>query len=265
MPHAHTADDVSIEYFAAGEGSAVVLVHGITESRRAWDPLIAPLIADGHRVIALDLRGHGDSEAAATYDSMSMAGDVAAVVAAEGITEPLVVGHSLGGVAVSAYAATSPCRGVINVDQPLELSGFKQQLADIEPLLRGDRAGFDAAMSAVVDQLAGPLSSVERRRLDSTRRADQPVVLGIWEPVLTSSAADLEALVEQLASAISAPYLSLFGGDPGPGYAAWLQRIIPHAEVEVWPGLGHYPHLVEPQRFLERLRAFDDAASDRSG
>jgi pimeloyl-ACP methyl ester carboxylesterase len=265
MPHAHTADDVSIEYFAAGEGSAVVLVHGITESRRAWDPLIAPLIADAHRVIALDLRGHGDSEAAAAYDPMSMAGDVAAVVAAEGITDPLVVGHSLGGVVVSAYAATAPCRGVINVDQPLELGGFKQQLADIESLLRGDRAGFDAAMTAVVDQLAGPLSTAERRRLDSTRRADQQVVLGIWEPVLTSSAADLEALVEQLASAITAPYLSLFGSDPGPGYTAWLQRIIPHAEVEVWPGLGHYPHLVEPQRFLERLRAFDDAASDRSG
>ncbi|HEY3485342.1 MAG TPA: alpha/beta hydrolase, partial [Ilumatobacteraceae bacterium] len=150
-------------------------------------------------------------------------------------------------------------------DQPLELSGFKQQLADIEQLLRGDRAGFDAAMAAVIDQLAGPLPPAERRRLDSTRRADQQVVLGIWEPVLTSSAADLDALVEQLASSITAPYLSLFGSDPGPGYAAWLQRVIPHAEVEVWPGLGHYPHLVEPRRFLERLQAFDRAVSDRSG
>ena len=262
MPHAHTADDVSIEYFAAGAGSAVVLVHGITESRRTWDPLIAPLIAAGHRVVAIDLRGHGDSGPAASYHPIAMAGDIGAVVAAEGMSDPLVVGHSLGGVVVSAYAATAPCRGVVNVDQPLELSGFKQTVADLEPMLRGDPQTFDAAMRAVVEQLAGPLPEPERRRVESDRRADQQVVLGVWGPVLESTADELDELLTQLASAITAPYLSLHGDDPGPAYADWLRRKIPHAQVEVWPGLGHYPHLVEQARFLERLQAFDAATLD---
>ena len=58
--HAHPTPDVTIDYFAAGTGRSLVLVHGITESRRTWDPLLAPLIAAGYRVTAIDLRGHGD-------------------------------------------------------------------------------------------------------------------------------------------------------------------------------------------------------------
>ena len=83
--HAHPSPGVSIDYFAAGEGRPVVLVHGITESRRAWDPLIAPLIAAGYRVIAIDLRGHGASSKVAPYDLATMAGDLGAVLAEERI------------------------------------------------------------------------------------------------------------------------------------------------------------------------------------
>ena len=43
------------------------------------------------------------------------------------------------------------------------------------------------------------------------------------------------------------------------GYAGWLAGLVPTAEVEVWDGDGHYPHLVEPDRFLARLAAFDAA------
>ena len=77
--HAHPSPDVSIDYFAAGEGRPLALVHGITESRRTWDPLLAPLIAAGYRVIAVDLRGHGGSSRVAPYDLATMAGDLAAL------------------------------------------------------------------------------------------------------------------------------------------------------------------------------------------
>ncbi len=39
--HVHPSDDVTIDYYAAGEGPVIVLVHGITESRRTWDPLFS--------------------------------------------------------------------------------------------------------------------------------------------------------------------------------------------------------------------------------
>lgn len=55
------------------------------------------------------------------------------------------------------------------------------------------------------------------------------------------------------------PYLSIHGVDPGAEYAHWLADLIPGALVEVWPDLGHYPHLVEPARFVSRLAAFDSS------
>lgn len=255
--HAHPAPGVSIDYFAAGEGRPLVLVHGITESRRTWDPLIAPVIAAGYRVIAVDLRGHGASSRVAPYDLATMAGDLGAVLAEEGVADALLVGHSLGGAVVSAAATGGACRGVVNVDQPLALAAFQESLRAIEPLLRGAPAEFAAAMSAVFDQLVGPLPAAERQRVDWLRSLDQDVVLGVWAAVLESPATELEATVDALAGAITVPYLSLHGIDPGPDYADWLASRIVGAEVEVWADHGHYPHLVDPVRFVERLIAFD--------
>lgn len=256
-PHVHPAPDVTIDYSAAGVGPSVVLVHGITESRRAWDPLIAPLIAAGYRVVAVDLRGHGASSRTPPYDLATMAADLGAVLAAEEVDDALLVGHSLGGAVVSAFAAGGPCRGVINVDQPLALSTFQDVLRQIEPMLRGDDTEFQGAISAVFDQMVGPLSDAERWRIEHVRQAEQSVVLGVWELVLTASAAELDAVVDEVAGAITVPYLSLHGIDPGPDYEVWLTGKIATAAVEVWPDLGHYPHLVEPGRFVERLVAFD--------
>ena len=255
--HVHPAPDVTIDYFAAGEGRPLVLVHGITESRRTWDPLIAPLIAAGYRVTAVDLRGHGDSSKTAPYDLATMAGDLGAVLAHEGLDDALLVGHSLGGAVVSAYAAGGPCRGVVNVDQPLLLAGFKDTLTQLEPMLKGSPAEFDGAISAIFEQMAGPLDGAERWRVDHLRDGDQGVVLGVWDLIFEASAEELDAVVDGVVGAISVPYLSLHGIDPGPEYGAWLTGKVPSATFEVWPGLGHYPHLIEQQRFVERVVAFD--------
>ena len=63
-------------------------------------------------------------------------------------------------------------------------------------------------------------------------------------------------MVESAAAAVSCPYLSLHGIDPGAGYQEWLRRLIPDVEIEVWAGFGHYPHLVEPDRFVARIERF---------
>jgi pimeloyl-ACP methyl ester carboxylesterase len=255
--HAHPSPGVSIDYFAAGEGRPLVLVHGITESRRTWDPLLAPLLSAGYRVIAVDLRGHGGSSRTAPYDLATMAGDLAAVLDVEGVDDALLVGHSLGGAVVSAYAAGGPCRGVVNVDQPLALSGFQDVLRDLRPMLEGDAESFQGAIAAIFEQMAGPLDGVERWRVEHLRSAEPEVVLGVWELLFTASATDLDAVVDTLATAITVPYLSLHGIDPGPDYAAWLTGKIPTATVEVWTDRGHYPHLIEQQRFVDRVVEFD--------
>jgi pimeloyl-ACP methyl ester carboxylesterase len=257
--HVHPAPDVTIDYFAAGDGPVVALVHGITESRRSWDPLIAPLLAQGYRVIAMDLRGHGGSSRVSPYDLATMAADLGALLAAEGADDALLVGHSLGGAVVSAYAASGPCRAVINVDQPLLLGGFKETLTQLQPMLEGAREAFQGAIDAIFDQMAGPLAGTERWRVDHLREAEQDVVLGVWELVFSASVDELDAIVDGVVGAISVPYLSLHGIDPGPDYAAWLTATLPAATVEVWADQGHYPHLIDQQRFVERVVSFDPA------
>jgi pimeloyl-ACP methyl ester carboxylesterase len=235
---------------------ALVLIHGITESHHTWHPLLHRL-AEEHLVLAVDLRGHGESDRCDPYDPMSYAADVVDTVAALGIDAPLVVGHSLGGVVATAFAAMAPSVGVVNVDQPLRLAAFKDGLMQLEPLLTGSDEQFATAIDMVFGGMVGPLQADEAARVHALRHADQAVVLGTWDGVLHSSTEELDGTVAALAGAITVPYLSLHGIDPGPDYAPWLTRLMPSATVEVWPDHGHYPHLVDQTRFLQRLHDFE--------
>ena len=260
MVKVNSADGVSIFYeeFGGGEGPAAVLVHGITESSATWGP-ITGLLAESRRVVTLDLRGHGQSGMADRYDLEAMAGDVAAVCADAGLEAPHLVGHSLGGAVVSAVASVMPVSSVVNVDQMLSLGSFKDQLMPVEPMLR-DPATFPAVIEALFAQLAGDAIDPDvMAAVNSARRPVQEVVLGVWELIFTMSASEIDAVVEGALAGFAGrdvPYLSLFGADPGPDYEGWLRRYIDGAVVEVWPDLGHYPHLVYPHRFVERVESF---------
>ncbi len=249
-----TSDGVDIAYEVTGDGPLLVLVHGLTESHHAWDPLVPDLATD-HTVLAVDLRGHGESAAAAPYDPANLAGDVAAAVDAAGLADPVVIGHSMGGVVVTAYASLHPCRGVINVDQSIALGDFQAMVKSVEPMLRGD--GFDDFIAALFDGLDGALSDDEVARLRALRRPDQEVVLGMWGPVIEMSPAELAGLVRAMTTDVRVPYLALHGTDPGREYGHWLETEIPTSTLEVWDESGHYPHLVHAQRFLDRVRTFD--------
>jgi pimeloyl-ACP methyl ester carboxylesterase len=252
----NAADGTDIAWTEAGSGdSDVVLVHGITESAATWDPIVRRLSGD-HRVITLDLRGHGESGPAERYDLEAMAGDVASVMASAGADTPHLVGHSLGGAVVSAAGAVLPVASVVNVDQSLQLGAFKAQLAPAEGLLR-DAATFPAVISQLFQDMRGGLGDEEFERVSALRRGDQTVVLGVWEMMFTMSEAEIAAVVDgALADYGDVPYLALFGIDPGPDYGRWLAGHIANSTVEVWDGAGHYPHLVDPDRFVERLESF---------
>ncbi len=243
--------------------TSLVLVHGITESKRSWDPLLGALAVDAEsgearQVLAVDLRGHGDATRVGPFDLATMATDVLQQMSEIGIApdDTLLIGHSLGGTVVTAMASVERFRGVVNVDQPLKLADFQSGLRQLEPMLRGDEDGFVAAIAMVFDAMRGPLPDAEYQRLASIRQPEQPVVLGVWEPVLTLPAAELDGMVEAMTRSIMSPYLSLHGIDPGPDYGAWLGAQIPGATMEMWPDHGHYPHLVDPARFVAFVAAF---------
>jgi pimeloyl-ACP methyl ester carboxylesterase len=247
---------VPLAHDLQGDGPLLVLVHGITENRHSWAPLTADLARD-HRVLRVDLRGHGESPAGDDYGVATLADDVAAVVAevAPDGPPPLLVGHSLGGMVVTAYAAAHDVRGAVNVDQSLDLAPLQAGVQAQAENLRGP--AFPAVIAALFDSMRGTISDAEWARLDALRRPDQAVVLAIWGLLLDTTPDELEKAVDAMVAGLTAPYLALDGIDPGPGHGGWLARRIPQAQLEVWAGLGHYPHLVEPERFLARVREFE--------
>jgi pimeloyl-ACP methyl ester carboxylesterase len=113
----------SIAYRAWGQPGqgGIVLVHGGAAHARWWDH-IAPLLASGHRVAALDLSGHGDSGRRESYRLDVWAEEVLAVAAAAGIAgPPVLIGHSMGGFVALRAAGLFGARlaGVVAVDSPV--------------------------------------------------------------------------------------------------------------------------------------------------
>ncbi|MEU4928337.1 alpha/beta hydrolase [Streptomyces yokosukanensis] len=97
-----------------GEGPDVVLLHGANRTALDWEP-VRPHLA-GLRLVAMDLRGHGRSASASSYEWEDHLADVDAVVRALGLRRPWLVGHSLGGMIAVRYAASRNCAGVVDLD-----------------------------------------------------------------------------------------------------------------------------------------------------
>ena len=96
-----------------------VLVHGLASNARLWDGVAAGLVASGHSVATVDLRGHGrSSKPDGPYGVPTVADDVAILIAGLGLDRPVVVGQSWGGNVVIELAARHPgvTRGIVCVD-----------------------------------------------------------------------------------------------------------------------------------------------------
>jgi pimeloyl-ACP methyl ester carboxylesterase len=118
-----TVAGTPIVYRAWGEpgGRGIVLVHGASAHSRWWDH-VAPQLADGRRVVALDLSGHGDSGRRDAYDLEIWMREVLAVIEDAGLdVPPVVIGHSMGAAVVLRLAALSgrPLYGAVLVDTPM--------------------------------------------------------------------------------------------------------------------------------------------------
>jgi flavin reductase (DIM6/NTAB) family NADH-FMN oxidoreductase RutF/pimeloyl-ACP methyl ester carboxylesterase len=142
---------------------AVLLLHGEVQTRADWAETAESLALAGRHVVAIDLRGHGDSDRPADgrYDLAAHAGDVRAVLAQLG-SRPVIVGASLGGWAAlealgtddAAFLAT----GLVLVDaQPRIGPENGCRVGDRQPATEQERLEWDRRMSAAIDP--GALSS----------------------------------------------------------------------------------------------------------
>lgn len=124
MPLISASDGTRLHYLESGDpsGRPVVLVAGFKAPATSWKPQLSALEGAGYRVIALDRRGHGDSEVGAD-DGHTMdrhGADIGDALEGLGLTDATVVGQSMGGNAIWALVAagrTAGIRDVVIVDQ----------------------------------------------------------------------------------------------------------------------------------------------------
>ncbi|MFH5186034.1 alpha/beta fold hydrolase [Paenibacillus sp. TAB 01] len=109
MPNQKAAlEGVELAYKEQGKGQAVVLLHGFCGSSAYWDKLL-PLLPDDIRVIAPDLRGHGESTAPeGPYPMEAFAADIVQLFGKLDMGKPILLGHSLGGYITLALAEKQP-------------------------------------------------------------------------------------------------------------------------------------------------------------
>lgn len=103
-----SVNGIDIQYYRRGQGQPIVLAHGMYDNGRRWVPL-ADELADEYDIITYDARGHGRSDAPETgYDIDNRVADLVGVVRALSLTNPILLGHSMGGATAAWTAATHP-------------------------------------------------------------------------------------------------------------------------------------------------------------
>ncbi len=252
MTNLHVTDD------GPRDAPVLLLVHGSASSVRSWDALL-PLLAENHRVVRVDLLGHGRSAKPADADHgvPEQARRAGAELDRLGIAHAVVVGHSTGGLVATALAEERPglVTAVVLVNTgpsmdtyigpqtafgPEQWEGLTdQQIREAMSSAFG-RPGYEAPASLVADvrgmSFAG-FTAAQRGAVEYLARQPVPDRL----------------------TALGTPVLVLFGEDdrrwrPSTSLAAY--RAVPGARVVSLPGAGHSPILEDPAATAEALLAF---------
>jgi uncharacterized protein (TIGR02246 family) len=241
-----SADGVPIRYEASGQGSpAVVLVHCWMCDRHLWDHAAARLARE-HRVVTIDLAGHGESGRARKAWTIEAFGeDVRAVVEALGLDRVVLVGHSLGAPVILEAARRLPGRvvGLVPVDT-LQNVENKTSPDEIAAFLAPFRADYEASAEGFIRQymfVPGSPPSLIDRIVAKTRQGPAAIAVACLEAAFGYDAAPA---FEALAVPIRA-----INADRFPTEREANRRHAPQFDVVLMKGVGHYPMLEDPDRF----------------
>lgn len=241
---------------------ALVLLHGFTGSLEDWDE-VAPLLRRRFRVLAVDLVGHGRSDAPAdvgSYRPAAQARRLAALLDAARVPRAWVCGYSLGARIALRLALEHPDRverlvlesASPGIEDPVEREARQREDAELADLVaaRGIEAFVDAWM-------ARPFLASSRARLGEAawawHRADRlkRAPDGLRGTLLAAGQGAEASLLPRLPG-VEIP-TTLVVGEHDEKYVAHARRIaaaLPDARLHVVAGAGHAPHREDPSGFL---------------
>lgn len=246
-----------------GNGPRLLLIHGISSDGGGWDPVIDDL-AEHFSPVTIDLRGHGRSgkpESGYLYDDYI--GDLERVLEELEWENPLIIGHSLGGIITLWWAARHPetARAMVIEDSPLR-SGEDFRPA-FENWLKLNAMPYEelAALYAS-ENPEWPRDIVESRAwaMSVTRRA---VFQELMDDSMAHHGVDRIAEIESIRSPVLLVHGDYeTGGMVHPHDAAILPDRLPNARTHRIPGGGHTLHRSSKEEFLAAAVPFLLAHAD---
>lgn len=253
----------------------IVLVHGWAQSSTVFTAQLASPLAERFRLIAVDLRGHGDSDAPETgYDDPAQwAADIRAVLDYAG-QPSVLLGWSYGGLVITDYLRTfgvTDVAGLVYVGAITEL-GRGNRGGRVGPTMRGalpdvlseDGEVAGAAMRAFVtgmsaSKLASRPNALGTALLNEALRVPARVRAALFDRTVRSG---------DVLAAVTVPTLVVHGDadavvdiDAG----RFTAETVPGARLRVFEGVGHLPFLERQARFDELLGEFADECQHVAG
>ena len=228
----------------------IVFVHSLAGNVEQWSAQLAHVRATPtHRAVALDLRGHGQSDPPANgdYSLTGMAADIGAVVEQLDLEMIVLVGHSMGGGVALTYAGANPqmVAGLLLLD-PIG-DGKQFSVSQTEPLLRALNADYTTTITEYWTGIAGADGVIRQRLLDDLHATPQETVVRSFREVLHFDPDPSLARYRGPILSVVTPY------NDQPFSLHRLDAGFPHRVVE---GTGHWIQLEKPEEFNAMLDEF---------
>jgi 3-oxoadipate enol-lactonase len=256
--------DTTLYYEQAGDGPALVFIHGMCGDAEVWRGQVDRL-SDRFRCLTYDRRGHTRSlrgtepEGVATH-----AADAAALIEALALPRPVVVGSSGGARIAVELARTRPelLAGAAFSEPPifgLDPDAGQRLMSEVAAAVRpaSESSGPSAAVDAFFPLLCPGLWSQLDEPAKDRYRANGPMMLaeltGQPYPLTTSDVATIELPCLVLAGTVSHPALRAI--------AATLARALPNARFVELDGSGHVTYAERPDQFARAIAAFASEVS----
>jgi pimeloyl-ACP methyl ester carboxylesterase len=265
-----------VAYRCAGSGPAIVLVHGITSTSATWERIM-PYLATRFTVIAPDLIGHGQSaKPRGDYSLGAYASGVRDLMVTLGHESATFVGHSLGGGVVMqlAYQFPERCERLVLVDSGglgrevnLLLRAATLPLSEVVLPLLASTPLLDAGRS--VSRFFGRLglrtgtdvAELARGHASLADREARAAFVHTLRTIVDPGGQRVNAS-DRLYLAENVPFLLIWGErDPiiPVEHGIDAHELVPTSQLEIFEGAGHFPHIDDPQRFLDVLLDFIDS------
>ncbi len=252
-----------------GDGPPLVMLHGLTGHARTWDET-AGALSQRYRVLALDQRGHGDSEWAPRYGLVPMAEDVLGFLDALGLADVTLMGLSMGGLVSFVFAAAHPDRVtrmvIMDIGPEIAPAGAANVASG---LAANDVFGSeDEAFAQAREGNPRPADATLRHRVSHNLRSLPDGTLTYkYDKALRSPRALFDLTPDQLWAAwraVSCPVLLVRGDDSDVLAAGTAERMLAEnrgASFAAIPDCGHSITLDRPQGLIDVVSPWLAAAS----